>query len=267
MARDPVPQDCVSACQWPRGPRKPQSWRDLGRHQARLLPRFPEGAAAPEICQCHAATPGKAVFTGILGAVGVESEAAGSLVTPVPDHRKGRSSPSWASTGRTRLSCRRRIEPGSRWRRALPPTAPGSILAVPVGCRPPMPRSSERPVSPWQDTPTRRNLIGPEGVLPVAQLPTSRKERRLAVGSGLATRFALEVCFHPIGYGLSVATPAGNAGASLRRPWMVPMLQLTAVVECENDIRWRFTLWPSGDAHLPSCLSHGAATSCGPAAR
>ncbi len=29
----------------------------------------------------------------------------------------------------------------------------------------------------------------------------------------------------------------------------------------------RFTLWPSGDSHLPSCLSRRAATSCNPAAR
>ena len=41
----------------------------------------------------------------------------------------------------------------------------------------------------------------------------------------------------------------------------------TAALECENDVGGRFTLWPSGNAHLPSCLSYCTATSCGPAAR
>ena len=44
-------------------------------------------------------------------------------------------------------------------------------------------------------------------------------------------------------------------------------LRRTAALECENDVRGRFTVLPSGDAHLPTCLSCGAATSCGPAAR
>ena len=46
-----------------------------------------------------------------------------------------------------------------------------------------------------------------------------------------------------------------------------PALPLTTALECEKDTEGRFTLWPSGDAHLPSCLSDRAATSCGPAAR
>ena len=49
--------------------------------------------------------------------------------------------------------------------------------------------------------------------------------------------------------------------------WTVIALRLTAALECENDVGGRFTLWPSGDAHLPSCLSRGAAPPCGPIAR
>ena len=43
-----------------------------------------------------------------------------------------------------------------------------------------------------------------------------------------------------------------------REPWRPP---LTAALKCENDMAGRFTFWSSGDAHPPSCLSHGAATS------
>ena len=45
-----------------------------------------------------------------------------------------------------------------------------------------------------------------------------------------------------------------------------PTLQLTAALECENDVGGRFTLRLSGDSHQASCLSAGAATSCGTAA-
>jgi len=46
-----------------------------------------------------------------------------------------------------------------------------------------------------------------------------------------------------------------------------PAPRLRTALECVNDMNGRFTLRPSADAHLPSCLSCGAATSCGPAAR
>ena len=46
-----------------------------------------------------------------------------------------------------------------------------------------------------------------------------------------------------------------------------PALPLTTAPECENDRGGRFTLWSASGAQLPSCLSCGAATSCGPIAR
>ena len=44
-------------------------------------------------------------------------------------------------------------------------------------------------------------------------------------------------------------------------------VRLMAGPECENDVGSRFTLWPSRDSHVTSCLSAGAVTSYASAAR
>ena len=43
--------------------------------------------------------------------------------------------------------------------------------------------------------------------------------------------------------------------------------RLTAGLRCENDVRGRFTLWPSGDSHRTFRRSAGAVASCASAAR
>ena len=63
----------------------------------------------------------------------------------------------------------------------------------------------------------------------------------------------------PTSWASQISHPALVRRGSARR--------LGSALVCENDMGVRFTHWPPGDTHRPSCPSAGAATSCGPTAR
>ena len=160
---------------------------------------------------------------------------------------------------------------GGDTRRPPPPPGPSGRILCGRPAYVTFQRTRRLPVA---GHPARQNLIVPEDVLLVVLSDTIARPAVGTPACPLTARavlrriFALEAALSPDRLLAECGDLAGEWGAPHRRArGTVPALRLTAALECANDVGGRFTLWPSGDAHLPSCLSCSAATSCGSAAR